>query len=67
MRIPQYLNFDRALAIEKGMNADGAIAFENLVGQPYFHYFLIFVLAVTVISFIVDLVKTIGYTVKAAE
>lgn len=67
LRIPQYLTFDRALAIEKGMSPDGATTFENLLGQPYFNYFLIFVLVVTSITFIVELVKTISYTVKKAQ
>ncbi|MEE4195417.1 MAG: hypothetical protein V2J07_09485 [Anaerolineae bacterium] len=67
IRVPQYLNFDSALAIEKGMDPDGAIAFENLMGQPYFNYFLIFVLVVTSISFVVELIKTISYTVKKAQ
>ena len=66
-RIPQYLNFDTALAIEKGMDADAATAFGNVMGQPYFNYFLIFVLVVTAIAFVVELVKTISYTVKKAQ
>lgn len=67
VRIPQYLQFDRALALEKGMSLDGITTFETLVGKPYFHYFLIFVVVVTSLAAIVEIAKTISYTVKSAQ
>ena len=67
VNIDKYLQFDRALALEKGMSLEGVTAFESMLGRPYFNYLLIFILVVTSITALVDIVKAIGYTAKAAE
>jgi len=66
--IPQYVNFDSAAALTRGMNADAVRGFETLFGfQEYFRYVLMFVLGIVAITLVVDVVKVILRTIKANE
>lgn len=66
--IPQYLTFDSADALARGMSADAVRGFETLVSYQFMiRYGLMFILAIVVITLIVDVVKVIVRTVKANE